>query len=583
MECVAHRDQTRRRISTVDRMQARREASSHASLREIHEMGRVKGNNVSWSHKSKRTRRSVYGLLWIVTLSLLPLAIAQSPTAAPIASPTAVSTTSAPVQAPVSRRPTPQPASLETAEPSVAVFPTPKPSNSQRPSVVPTVSLRPTGSLQPTGLPSESPSDFPSIQPSHAPTAEPTFVTEISARTVFNQRFQIGGESEFNATEKTWFCKNMEGYTADFGGTVRRVNTTCWIISQRLQVIGAGNRRLRDGLNDDNKRRLQGVVFNQVEYGMSYRSNHTNVTNYTTLFQNYVNEDLDRLTADLQNAGLAVTNSFLAFNNIATVAPSMAPTGPTVAPSIGPSMAPSIGNFTRPPGLPVETAVPSLLEPTAQAQGGDDKKRVLGNSTIIAISVGATFFIVLVALFVFYRRRKRANERKFQAEAAAAGAATTATGASGWTSTNSRNDMLVDTGQPLHDTMKNGKPENMGLLSPADSLRSKDSLISTGPSPLSDSSERELDSTYNLADEFDEYKDQNLERMRNGVEGNLSGFDGMMSQALTKALIDDDSEAIDNGDLRWGGTGDSIEIEATALYEVTDWLKRNDGATMEEK
>ena len=50
----------------------------------------------------------------------------------------------------------------------------------------------------------------------------------------------------------------------------------------------------------------------------------------------------------------------------------------------------------------------------------------------------------------------------------------------------------------------------------------------------------EADTTQNLQDEFDQYKDQNLEKMRAEVEGNLSGFDGMMSQALTKALMDDD-------------------------------------------
>ncbi len=72
--------------------------------------------------------------------------------------------------------------------------------------------------------------------------------------------------------------------------------------------------------------------------------------------------------------------------------------------------------------------------------------------------------------------------------------------------------------------------------------------------------------------------------MRAGVEDNLTGFDGMMSQALTKAIMgDDDAEIIDMNELRWGGTGDSIEIEATALYEVTDWVKRKESATQEER
>jgi hypothetical protein len=379
----------------------------------------------------------------------------------------------------------------------------------------------------------------------------------------------------------------MEGYTGDFGGRDDgRVNTTCLIISQRLQIIGGRRRALREGLNHHNNnstmRRLQGVVFNQVEYSMTYSSNYTNVTSYPTLFQNYVNADLDRLTTDLQNARLAVTNSFLAFNNIATLAPTTLPTTtprPTIVtpvPVATPTALPS-APFVRPPNTPEETAAPSMaLVPTvAPAQTRDGAKIM----TAITSSVIAAFAVLLVGLFIFYRQRKKANERKFQAQAAAAGKA--GTGATVGRE-RSRRDMRIDTGQP-YDTNRNGS-NDVGILSPADSLRSKDSLISAGPSPLSDGSEREDDATSNLADEFDQYKDKNLEKMRLGVEDNLTGFDGMMSQALTKAIMgDDDAETIDLNELRWGGTGDSIEIEATALYEVTDWVKRKESATQDER
>ena len=95
----------------------------------------------------------------------------------------------------------------------------------------------------------------------------------------------------------------------------------------------------------------------------------------------------------------------------------------------------------------------------------------------------------------------------------------------------------------------------------------------------------EADTTQNLQDEFDQYKDQNLEKMRAEVEGNLSGFDGMMSQALTKALMDDDEVHVDPSELYWGGIGQQrgAEIEASALCEVMDWLKRNDAASIDRK
>ena len=52
----------------------------------------------------------------------------------------------------------------------------------------------------------------------------------------------------------------------------------------------------------------------------------------------------------------------------------------------------------------------------------------------------------------------------------------------------------------------------------------------------------------------------------------------MMSQALTRALIDEDDSNFDPAELLWGGSGQliGVEIEASALGEVTDWLKRTE-------
>jgi hypothetical protein len=403
-----------------------------------------------------------------------------------------------------------------------------------------------------------SPTDYPSIQPSSSPTEEPTFVQEGE----FNQRFQIGNEREFNETEQAWFCEVMEGYTDDFGGgDNEQVNTTCEIISQRLQIIG-GSRKLREGELNNNRRILQGFFFNQVEYSMTYRSRVENVTAYLSLFEIYVNGNLDRLTADLQNAGLAVTDSRSAFKNVATEAPTTIPTGPTSAPSLV---------FTRDPSIPDETAVPTVvptLDGSPTPLAGDNGGRK--TTTVVTVSVIAALSVMLVALCVLYRQHQRNIKEKSQEQAAAAGASKTV--ATGYAS---QSEMHVDTGQPYNDTIK---------IPPLDSKVSNELILSAGTSPLSEGSERGDDKTHNLADEFDQYKDQNLEKMRTGVEDNISGFDGAMSQALTKVLMgDDDTEAIDMNELRWGGSGDSIEIEATALYEVTDWLKRKELATVEER
>lgn len=495
----------------------------------------AKGNGKCGSCSSKRARRPLKGLVWLLMLFILPLIYAQEPTTSPT---------------------TLQPTIERTSAPTMPAQPT-----------------------------SDSPTNFPSGSPSDSPTVEPTFQNEIVSTAIFNQRFQIGNNMEFNETEKVIFCGVFENYTEGFGGIFdERVNTTCEVLTQSLQIIS--QRGLREGpkdgvlefLNNQNERRLQGVVFNQVDYLMSYQSKHTNVSEYPALFQTYVNNDLDKVTQDLQNASLAVENSFLAFNTIGTQVPTTLPTTtprPTGPPSIGsvaPSMMPS-PSFSRDPAIPAVTEMPTMNpsnNESATAKNGP------GISTIVAVSVIGAVAFALVGLFVFYRRRKHRSERKFQQAAAG--------GAKG----SSRNqvvegqNMRIDTEASYPDPLT-GKQEVTGMISPADSLYSNESMISNVPSPLSEGSEREEDRTHTLTDEFDQYKDQNLEAMRTGVEGNLSGFDGMMSQALTNVLVDDDSETVDMNGLRWGGSGDSATIEATVLCEATDWLKRNEVATMEEK
>ena len=74
--------------------------------------------------------------------------------------------------------------------------------------------------------------------------------------------------------------------------------------------------------------------------------------------------------------------------------------------------------------------------------------------------------------------------------------------------------------------------------------------------------------------------------MRADIEGNLEGCDGMMNQAVARALIEEEEEdASIATDMLWGGnehiTG--VEIEASALGIIMDWLKRNDKASPREK
>jgi hypothetical protein len=121
-------------------------------------------------------------------------------------------------------------------------------------------------------------------------------------------------------------------------------------------------------------------------------------------------------------------------------------------------------------------------------------------------------------------------------------------------------------------------------ISPNGSLKSNHSLISKGNSIDDDDSKEEADATTMLVDEFDQYKDQNLEKMRADIEGNLEGCDGMMNQAVAIALIDDDETTIAS-EYYWGSEEDisPLEIEASAVAFIMDWLKRNNKASGRDK
>jgi hypothetical protein len=207
--------------------------------------------------------------------------------------------------------------------------------------------------------------------------------------------------------------------------------------------------------------------------------------------------------------------------------------------------------------------------------------------------------IVLICLLVYYRKRKLLRELEFQSNATG-GKMKSGRGPSldegSWNAVVQKPtsyDNVKSTDTPNHASAfkkvnyQGGVSPMLspdGMVSPSESLVSNQSLLSAGNSMAGDSGD-EADATHNLADEFDQYKDQNLEKMRADVEGNLTGFDGMMSQALTRALIDDDDAIVDPVELFWGGSGSltGAEIEASALGEVTDWLKRKDSASVEEK
>jgi hypothetical protein len=73
-------------------------------------------------------------------------------------------------------------------------------------------------------------------------------------------------------------------------------------------------------------------------------------------------------------------------------------------------------------------------------------------------------------------------------------------------------------------------------------------------------------------DIFDNYKDNQLEELREGVTSSVAETEGMMSLALTQSLIGGSDLAAED---ILDGAGNPSEIEANFLYETNDWLKKN--------
>lgn len=612
------------------------EASSSLTLRGLEELSNEK------KYSSRRRRISSF-LTPALALSLLltllggiPLAGAQS----------LLPSTTPPVSAPPTRMPTtPPPTNLSTmgpaatnpptANPTFTSSPTAAPTRSPMPSVAPTRSpmptpvptLQPTVTHSPSYSPSGIPSGRPSGVPSEQPTVEPTFGMTIVATAKFRQQFTIGNGRIFTMEETALLQDLYQSYTNIFGPHMTdgsRIDSSCQVDIQ----VGLNRRRLGGRANQEG-RQLQTFEFNAVDYTMTYTSKHSNVSTYPLLFQNYVNSNLDKVTLDIQTLGLNVTEAASA-NRIfvipdptpaptstpqPTPAPSLRPTAstfPSLLPSYSPSLTPSekseMPSASSPlptiyiDGTPQTTESPS--DPPTPPPTEDQNDTGVTDNTVIVVSIVVAGSVVLMGLFFYYRRRKFLQEQEFQTNAASGmnnnSRKAEHAGGGDLPDDGSWNAAVRKTpgfegpasaaaGTPFDKgggyTSKVPVPAGPGgMVSPSESLVSNQSLLSAGNSMAGDSGD-EADATQNLADEFDQYKDQNLEKMRADVEGNLTGFDGMMSQALTKALIDDDDLQVDPTELLWGGSGKRTgpEIEASALGEVTDWLKRKENVSVEEK
>jgi len=112
------------------------------------------------------------------------------------------------------------------------------------------------------------------------------------------------------------------------------------------------------------------------------------------------------------------------------------------------------------------------------------------------------------------------------------------------------------------DSFQSGAATNFMMADASFSSDSEDELVN--PSAF--------DGSY---DELDNYKNNDLEILRDAVEEAVEDVEGMLSLAMTQALTESDE-----AELPWGSE-DSGSIEASCLFETYDWLKRNEESPLD--
>ena len=512
------------------------------------------------------------------------------------------------------------PSKFPSVPSSSSELPSDFPAGSRLPTVIPTAQATSTAFPSP-GL-SYVPSDLPSVAPSLHPTAEPTFKTPITATANFRQEFAVGNGRVFTSDEVSLFQSLYTSYTVNFAPVKDvangRTETACEVLSQ----LGLEEKRM---LKFTQMEKTNPVKLVRVHYAMSYASVYSNVTTYTEDFQIYVNENLDTVALQLRLLGLNVTETYLADRITVEPEPTPAPTlthtptpEPTMKPSLSffpsmiptdlPSLSPTSLSTSLSSGSPSPLPFTSSVQPSRYFSGEPSREnfelregKKVADKTLMIVSIVVAGTITLIGLSLYCRRRKLLSELEYISHIAASNRPHGLEGAhepGSWNAVvcqprpdeEDQNFPYSPAGESVPDMMGFSTtgldPIRVtdGLVSPSDSFVSNQSLLSAGNSIVGDSGD-EADATGNLADEFDNYKDQNLEKMRADIEGNLTDFDDMMSQALTRALIDDDGANTSATEQLWGSVGGlrGSEIEASALCDVIDWLRRKKGASIREK
>jgi len=276
-------------------------------------------------------------------------------------------------------------------------------------------------------------------------------------------------------------------------------------------------------------------------------------------------------------------------------------TGPTVEPTSGPTVEPTSGPTSA---VPVPTPSSS---PTAAPNPASGKYLTAG--AIAAIAIGGLLVLVGVGIFCLLHRQKKlhlpfllsgreeevrpsttlpggapgrkaalarskdafGDEEVGSARVQAAGVSTTEGGTL-------RTE--VSTASPTRpEAAANVRAHKQVVCSASSQTVRREGAASAGvehkseppdmvPPHLLQEHESSGRQVRLMSDDFDYFKDQNIEAMRTEVQDAVKGTDDMLSQAVTRALISSETSGV------WGEDMGGTEIEASILYETHTWMRK---------
>ncbi|KAL7503390.1 hypothetical protein ACHAXN_001191 [Cyclotella atomus] len=456
-------------------------------------------------------------------------------------------------------------------------------------STIPSMTFHPTISSVPTSAPLPIPTGNPTLT-MIMPSAQPSHNDTLEIMRPCSQLLSISQNEEFDEIERGIYCLQIQSYTDQFGLYLGlpEIVTTCEIFNQGL----ASTRKKRWGFlervwpstRQTDTTTTTGTLLNMeftIRYSTSY--GYEEIYMYPSLFQDYMNANLEQITIDMQTRFLPVIEAkeVIVYN---TDAPTVSP-GPTKAPTqSAPSTLSPIGEGqTLPPSAmkslsPAVTLAPSVSrspvlivdtpKPTRQDIVPDQRSFVVG------LAAGLSGAVVVVLLSILYTKRTMNQRKRDEAGYDLEASRKSQLGVEMSYNDNGNGKMVSN------DKLEDGNGLGMGEFNEAmDMIVSIPSMVSEGGSLGSNPNDiQEGVPVETLQDEFDNYKNQDLEFMRYGVEESVYGSEGMMSLAMTRALMEEEDETVD-----WGGAQDCASMEANIFCDANDWLRKNENASMERR